>query len=470
MATTSALREIPRRRPSEPLRLRVFEWLVTIPAAALVAVLALRGWGKASSELLDLAIWLAVIALADLMPVPCWGNLRLTMSLPVLLAAGMIYEPLTVAPLAFLGSVDIREFKAEVSVVRALYNRSQVALSATAASAAFHGLGGNVADWPEVLLVGAAALLADACVNTLAVGGGAAIATRSSLGYVMTRLFRESGVEFLVGYVCFGLLAVLLATVFHFAGSWGLLSYLVPLVLARQMFFHGKRSAEASAEALQKSRLLLQVSERIAEERRDERKYVSASLHDEVLQPLYKVHLMGQVVRRDLQDGRLLDLEEDIQELLRATDRASDEIRSLIRDLRRSSLGAGGLVSTLKLLLDDLSLESQACIHANLEEVDGSPLVQLLVYQVAREALLNAIRHAKAQNIWLRVWEEAGSIRVAIHDDGVGFDFSKLEGEFHFGLEMMKERAAAVGGVFHLESDPGGGTRVAIRFPGGRTL
>jgi len=74
---------------------------------------------------------------------------------------------------------------------------------------------------------------------------------------------------------------------------------------------------------------------------------VAADLHDEVLPPLYNVHLMGQVLRQDLAAGRLLDLESDIPSLLRAVDTANETVRGLIRGLRESPLGTAGFARTL---------------------------------------------------------------------------------------------------------------------------
>ena len=69
---------------------------------------------------------------------------------------------------------------------------------------------------------------------------------------------------------------------------------------------------EANRAIAQKERALSLVVNRIADERRDERLTLAAGIHDEVLPPLYKVHLMGQVVKNDLASGRLLDLEADV--------------------------------------------------------------------------------------------------------------------------------------------------------------
>ncbi len=120
------------------------------------------------------------------------------------------------------------------------------------------------------------------------------------------------------------------------------------------------------------------ISEKIADERRDERLSVAAGLHDEVLPLLYKVHLMGQVLKQDLSSGRLFDLEDDLPELLGATEEASRAMQSLIGSLRRSAVGTGGLVETLQLLVREAQSTCPSQILLDVEEVGGSPVVQLL--------------------------------------------------------------------------------------------
>src|SRR5581483_4341648 len=203
----------------------------------------------------------------------------------------------------------------------------------------------------------------------------------------------------------------------------------------------------------------------IADERRDERLAVAAGLHDELLPPLYKVHLLGQVVRHDLASGQLLALEEDVPDLLRAATHASDAMRLLIRGLRHSALGPTGLLDTLKLLVRELESQTTARLHLELEPVGGTPVVQLLAYQVAREALRNAVRHANAKNIWLRVQRDEDAMRLVVQDDGEGFDVSSVDKEMHFGLQLMKERVELAGGTFQALTERRSGTLIVARLP-----
>ena len=101
---------------------------------------------------------------------------------------------------------------------------------------------------------------------------------------------------------------------------------------------------------------------------------VAGELHDEVLPPLFKVHLMGQVLRQDLDSGRLLDLDDDVPQLITATEVAQSAIRGLLRDLRQSSIGPAGLNVTLELLARRLEAAGSPAIRLELSDVGGSNL------------------------------------------------------------------------------------------------
>jgi signal transduction histidine kinase len=334
-----------------------------------------------------------------------------------------------------------------------------------AASWVFHALGGDARDWPLVLATGLLALTADLAVNLSMVAIATRLAHRHSVVKVLEDVTGGDPVAFFSSYVCFGLVAILLALVFQTAGAWGLLAFIIPVSLARQVFVQSRRLRDMAEAVIEKSRLLLAVSERIADERREERLAVAAGLHDELLPPLYKVHLMGQVIRQDLASGQLLALEDDIPDLLRATEHANDAMRILIRDLRHSPLGPGGLADTLRLLVRHLEQESTARIHLEAESVGGAPVVQLLAYQVAREAIKNAIRHACARNIWVRLNRDGPDMRLIVEDDGCGFSPQSVDSDSHFGLQLMRERVELAGGVFQVVAEGRQGTQLIARLP-----
>jgi signal transduction histidine kinase len=469
-ATTGTMMDHRFARPRpwphpEPLRLRIFEWGISLITIALLTLLVFSTQDSAGSEFWTVAVWLPLVVISDLLPVPVWGGVTIAPSLPILLAAAMLFQPATVGILAFVGSTDLREPRRQIGLGHALFNRSQVAASVVIASFAFHSLGGELGTWPEVLLLAMLVLSVDILVNASLVLLARQLAMGAPIGEEIIGLLGGQPVPFVLSYVCFGLAAVLLAVVYEVAGNWALLAFIIPVLLARQVFVENSRLLEMHEAIVEKSRALLNVSQKIADERREERLAVAAGLHDEVLPPLYKVHLMGQVLRQELATGRLLDMEDDLPELVGATEQANSATQGLIRDLRHSRLGPDGLVGTIRSLVRDAEATFPGQIHLKVEDVGGSPIVQLLAYQILREALRNAMRHAHANLIHVSISRDGSDMRLMVEDDGQGFDPKSVDTERHFGLLLIKERVELAGGVLDVQSHIGVGTRIAARLP-----
>jgi two-component system NarL family sensor kinase len=387
------------------------------------------------------------------------------MSLPVTLAVGMLFDPVPAALVAFVASIDPREVRGQVSFPRALFNRSQVCASVLLASAVFHSVGGEAGDWPATLWPALLALGSDFVANTSLVVIAASLSFGCRPDRVLKRVLDDSPSQYLFGYLVLGLFAILLATVGVSAGLWGAVAFLAPLALARLTFLQTQELMESTRKLEQKNAALVEAIRGMSDERRDERMVMAGELHDEVLPPLFKVHLMGQVLRQDLSSGRLLDLDEDLPELLSATQAAQGAIRGLVGSLRRSSLGPVGLNKTLHLLATQLETAGSPRILLSLDEIGASKLSELLVYQVAREAMTNATRYSGGSTIKVRLWTEEEMIRLVVEDDGTGFDPSIVNHDAHFGLQLIAERLDAAGGGVVVDSMPGAGTKVAVVLP-----
>jgi len=453
------------RRDVEPGLLGVIFLLVGVAVPSLLGLGLSSEWDAVRPHLAELGLWVLVAAAGDLMPVKLWGSVTLSMSLPVTLAAGMVLTPIEAGFVSFVAAFDPREFRGQVSIPRALYNRSQIAVSVVFASATFHALGGDVLEWPRVILVAFVALSVDWILNTFLVLAPLAYMTHLRTLEIVRRVTGRSPAHHLAGYVSLGLLAILLGTVWMSIGAWGLAAFLIPLGLARQVFIQDKSLETADARIQTKDRALLEAAGQTLHERRDERMAVAGELHDEVLPPLFKVHLMGQVLRQDLDAGRLLDLDDDIPELLAATDAAQEAIRCVVRDLRRSSLGPGGLNSTIELLARQLESSGSTVFRLQLQDVGGSSVSQLLAYQVAREAMNNAARHSRATEVVVSLERLDGLIRLRVEDDGIGFVAEGVDRDSHFGLQLVRERIDSAGGALYVDSGVGRGTRVMAQLP-----
>jgi signal transduction histidine kinase len=101
-----------------------------------------------------------------------------------------------------------------------------------------------------------------------------------------------------------------------------------------------------------------------------------------------------------------------------------------------------------------------------------SPMLEERLYLICREALSNAIRHSGADRLDVSAAVDADILTLSIQDNGRGFDAAARAAELMpnspeqgIGLQTMSERAAALGGVCEVQSQPGRGTNVCIRIP-----
>src|SRR6266511_2035855 len=242
--------------------------------------------------------------------------------------------------------------------------------------------------------------------------------------------------------ISWAVVGAMLAVLYDQVGSVALIAFLAPTLLGRQTLARSQMFIETARAYRSREAALSEITHRIYDERSDERKLIAADLHDEVLQPLFKVTLMAQVLKTDLASGKLLDIEEDLPELLTAAELASTSLRELIGDLRRSRVGSAGLASAIRVLVRTAAERTAARIDASVEPVGTNDERELVIYHLVREALTNALRHSHASRIWVQV------------------------GRDEFGIQIMQERVRSVQGALYLDSQPGKGTLVTAIFPG----
>jgi signal transduction histidine kinase len=211
-------------------------------------------------------------------------------------------------------------------------------------------------------------------------------------------------------------------------------SYLLLLVAAgREISRHWAAQAEAA----------------VAEDRRR----LAREMHDGVLQELG-------YIRSEIKAFTVADRPR-VERVLGASERALDEARQLLEALGRPEDEPLGLV--LHRAVEQVAQRYGVALDLELDEsiVVDRPQRHALV-RIAREAVLNAIRHGKVERIRLELGRDAEGSYLRVADDGAGFDPG--ERQTGFGLISMRERAVALPGTFELSSQPGRGTTVMIRW------
>jgi signal transduction histidine kinase len=236
------------------------------------------------------------------------------------------------------------------------------------------------------------------------------------------------------------------------------------MLLARQMFFRSQALEVAHKELQEREQVLRQLSNAMAEERADERLQIAGYLHDDLAQILFRLSIQVDVARKLLDKGDLETLGTQLEKIRGSKQDTSDRIRALIRDLHRSPLGAKGLAEALESFTDEVGRDSGIEFHRDIEEIEMPAPIALLLYHIAREGVMNALKHARAKDVWIGVHDEEDDIVLELRDNGAGFDISAPGPEGHFGMAMMRERAQVGGGKLDVASEPGKGTTITVRF------
>lgn len=192
-----------------------------------------------------------------------------------------------------------------------------------------------------------------------------------------------------------------------------------------------------------------------------ERNRLARDLHDAVTQTIFSASLVATAL-----PGRLPDLppaaQADLDMLQVLTKGALAEMRTLLLELRPEHLAEAPLEMLLPQLGQAFSGRTGVPVHVDAAgDSSYAPpyAVKIGFYRVAQEALNNVAKHANAACVTIRCSIRQGSIRLAVIDDGRGFDPQVMAPE-KLGITIMRERAAAIGAQLTLDSEPGLGTHL----------
>jgi signal transduction histidine kinase len=159
-----------------------------------------------------------------------------------------------------------------------------------------------------------------------------------------------------------------------------------------------------------------------------------------------------------------------LTDALATTRTALREARRAIAALRASPVEDLGLATAVRELAR--STATRAGLQLDLHVSDGldrlTPEAEHALYRVAAEALANAVRHAAASRLTVRLEDAGGSVNLLVADDGRGFDPATTPAGDRFGLDGMLERARAIGGELGVEAGPGTGTAVRLTLRRGQ--
>lgn len=200
----------------------------------------------------------------------------------------------------------------------------------------------------------------------------------------------------------------------------------------------------------------------------EERRSLARELHDELGQYVTAIKTFAVAIANKSRHNAP-EIEASAKTIVAAANHIYDGMHDIIRQLRPGSLDNLGLAETLRDAVNvvqrqqpemkiDLMLDGR--LHALGETLN------INIYRIVQEALNNAVKHAEANQMQIRLsMTDAGELQLVIHDNGRGMDIHAVDQTNHFGLLGMRERVQALHGSFNVDSKAGQGTTICINIP-----
>jgi two-component system nitrate/nitrite sensor histidine kinase NarX len=200
-----------------------------------------------------------------------------------------------------------------------------------------------------------------------------------------------------------------------------------------------------------------------------ERTSLAHELHDSLAQSLASLRFQVKLLGDTLEGEDALQARRELRRITNGLDGLNTELRELIANFR-APMDERGLLPALEDLVERFGRSSgiSTHLHTECDQLKLPATAEMQILGIVREALTNARKHSQAKTVRLLVrCEGGGDYTLLVEDDGVGAATPATETDHpgeHVGLLIMEERAKRLGGALRIESEPGEGTRVELRF------
>ena len=198
-----------------------------------------------------------------------------------------------------------------------------------------------------------------------------------------------------------------------------------------------------------------------------ERQAMSADLHDSISQTLVYAKMRLALLESALDSGDQAMARRCCTDLRASLSDAHGGLRDLLGHLR-APVDPGGFrhaISLMRTLLRQAA-SIELCVQDEVPQLQLSAAQDRQVHRIVQEALSNVARHAGALHAWVRIGRQGPQLEITVEDDGRGLPPPAAGGSgAHYGMDIMRERAALLGGTIEFTPREGSGTRVRLRFP-----
>jgi signal transduction histidine kinase len=199
------------------------------------------------------------------------------------------------------------------------------------------------------------------------------------------------------------------------------------------------------------------------------RRQLARDLHDGPAQALAAITMNIEFVKRLLERDPPR-VASELDKLSGLAKRTTHEVRTLLFELRPLVLETQGLDTTLRQYFERIeSNGTEIVLDSEPIDVNLDTKVEGTLFNIIQESVNNALKHAQANHIWVRLKQTPAVLEATVQDDGNGFDLKKVLSSYEqrgsFGLLNIEERAKLIGGMAELHSAPGQGTTVRVIVP-----
>lgn len=190
-------------------------------------------------------------------------------------------------------------------------------------------------------------------------------------------------------------------------------------------------------------------------------KNIAWELHDNVGQLLSVANIQLNLMQGNAPES-IKDQIMETKDVIKAT---VQEVRALSKTLNSEVILNNGLQQSIQTEMDRLNRLKflKAELKTNGEVIDLKNEDEIIIFRILQEFFSNVIKHAKADNLLVILDYGENELKIAVEDDGVGFDTIKNSG--NSGLQNMKSRASLLGASYKLDSSPSQGTKLNLTYP-----
>lgn len=199
--------------------------------------------------------------------------------------------------------------------------------------------------------------------------------------------------------------------------------------------------------------------------REAERKRIARDIHDDLGQNLLALKIELSMLQISTPSAHPM-MKQKLDAMIGSLDLTIKSLRSIINDLRPLALEAG-LQNAIEWQLGEFSRISGIAHQLEIEPGAAGPgmdkTVDTMLFRVLQESLANVVRHAQASEVRVVLRRCNGDLTLCVQDNGVGI--TGMRRGNGCGLAGIRDRAAAIGGTFAIDSQPGAGTRLLLSVP-----